>query len=377
MTDGRLPLPDESWPKAHRYMRALRRGLLSYWYATLEGEEPAAIEAATATWYVNILDEAVFEAAHDKSYRDLRANDRLGQVVMGLELIRNCETHASVVFDGLLVETHVYGVPVSSGHQAMRSVFKWAEWDAFPVAYREVSSSVTDRQRRARAEAQHAYRQAVQDRHVTETLLDAMAFFQSPDARLIGPPPPPLRWAFTEVPDTDPDLEDPTTWYLARLLGLDAFEPFLPGLAYRTTERLTAQWPAADRYFKAKVKQAKKELPAAPTREVQHVVLEDGELVGYSGFQPDPHGGSYWVERRRQVWQDVRKGYRYFVVHAGTEIDLRCTAQQQVCAPLPDGRDLLTDLPEPTHPAVDVGRLKRAETYPDLYLEMRINRPIG
>ena len=38
---------------------------------------------------------------------------------------------------------------------------------------------------------------------------------------------------------------------------MDAFEPFLPGLAYRTTERLTAQWPAADRYFKAKVKQAK------------------------------------------------------------------------------------------------------------------------
>jgi hypothetical protein len=44
-------------------MRALRRGLLSYWYATLEGGEAAAIEAATATWYVNILDEAVFEHA--------------------------------------------------------------------------------------------------------------------------------------------------------------------------------------------------------------------------------------------------------------------------------------------------------------------------
>jgi hypothetical protein len=84
MTTGRLPLPDTSWLKAHRYMRALRRGLLSYWYATLEGEEAAAIEAATATWYVNILDEAVFEAAHDKTYRDLRANDRLGQVVMGI-----------------------------------------------------------------------------------------------------------------------------------------------------------------------------------------------------------------------------------------------------------------------------------------------------
>lgn len=377
MITDRLPLPDRSWPKAHRYMRALRRGVLSYWYATLEGEEAAAIEAATATWYVNILDEAVFEDAHGKSYRDLRAKDRLGQVVMGLELIRNCETHAPVVFDGLLVETHVYGVPLSIGGQVMRLVFKWAEWDALPVAYREVSSTDSQAQRRARAEAQHAYREAVRDRHVIETLFDAMAFFQSLDARLVGPPAPPLRWSFTEIPDTDPELDEPTTWYLARPLGLDEFEPFLPGLASRTTERLTAQWRAADRYFEAKVKQVKKEPPSAPTREVQHVVLEGGRVVGYSGFQPGPHGGGWWIERCRQVWQDVRKGYRYFVVHAGAEIDLRPTARQRVCAPLPDGRDLLADLPPPTQAALDFGRLRMAEAYPDVYLEMRINRPIG
>jgi hypothetical protein len=377
MTTDRLPLPDRSWPKAHRYIRALRRGVLSYWYATLEGEEAAAIEAATATWYVNILDEAVFEDAHGKSYRDLRANDRLGQVVMGLELIRNCETHAPVVFDGLLVETHVYGVPLSIGGQVMRSVFKWAEWDALPVAYRDLSSTDLQAQRRARAEAQHAYREAVRDRHVIETLFDAMAFFQSLDARLVGPPAPPLRWAFMEIPDTDLQLNEPTTWYLARPLGLDEFETVLPGLACRTTERLTAQWRAADRYFEAKVKQAKKELPSAPTREAQHVVVEDGRVIGYSGFQPDPHGGGYWIERCRQVWQDVRMGYRYFVVHAGAEIDLRSTAQQRVCAPLPDGRDLLADLPPPTHAALDFGRLRMAEAYPDVYLEMRINRPIG
>jgi hypothetical protein len=63
MTDGRLPLPDEFLPKAQRYMRALRRGVLSYWYATLEDAEAAAIEAATATWCVNVLDESVFEKA--------------------------------------------------------------------------------------------------------------------------------------------------------------------------------------------------------------------------------------------------------------------------------------------------------------------------
>jgi hypothetical protein len=50
MTTDRLPLPDGSWPKARRYMRALRRGVLSYWYATIEDGEAAAIEAATSTW---------------------------------------------------------------------------------------------------------------------------------------------------------------------------------------------------------------------------------------------------------------------------------------------------------------------------------------
>lgn len=240
-------------------MRALRRGLLAYWYATLEGTEAAAIEAATAAWYVNVLDEAVFEHAHGQAYRRVRASDRLGQVVMGLELLRNCEIHAPVVFDGLLVESHRYGVPLSMGGHAPRSVFKWAEWEALPPAYRDVTSSATEAQvqKRARGEAQHAYRQAVQARQVIETLFDAMAFFQSLDARLIGPPAPPVRWSFVEVPevpDTDPDLAGPTAWHLARPVGLDAYEPFLPDLACRSTERRAAQWRPADRTFTDRAK---------------------------------------------------------------------------------------------------------------------------
>jgi hypothetical protein len=78
-------------------------------------------------------------------------------------------------------------------------------------------------------------------------------------------------------------------------------------LACRTTERLTAQWPAGDKYFKPRKDRAKKELPAAPTREVRHIVLEDGKIIGYSGVQPVPPGSSVWTERCRQVWQDVRQ----------------------------------------------------------------------
>ena len=314
-------------------MRALRRGVLSYWYATLEDEEAAAIEAATATWYVNILDESVFEKAFEEQYRQLRAKDRLGRVVMGLELIRNCETHAPVVFDGLLVDTHWYGVPISTDAFTVRRVFAWAQYDALPKAYRDrdvLSPSITDAQRRARGAVQDRYRKDVEGRPVIETLFDAMAFFHSLDTRLVGPPAPSLRWSFAEIPDTDPELAEPMTWYLARPLGLDAFEPFLPSLACRDTERRTAQWPPADRTLDARARQARKNLPAAPAREVLHVLMDDGRVIGYSGFTPDPHGGlSSWVARRRQVWQDVRKGYRYFVVHDDVEVDLQCAAMSE------------------------------------------------
>ena len=372
MTPGRLPLPDEAWPKARRYMRAFRRGLLAYWYATLEDTEAAAIEAATATWYVNILDETVFEQAHGEPYKDLRANDRLGRVVMGLELIRNCETHAPVLFDKLLLESIAYGVPLAmGGPPVMRSVLAWAAYDALPAHYRDVSSSTTAAQRRARPEALDGYRKAVQLRHVVETLLDAMAFFQSLDTRLVGPPAPSLRWAFAELPDSNPEFAKPSRWYVTRPMGLDAFEPFLPDIACRDTERRTAQWPPADRTLEVRARQARKEVPYAVAREVRHVLIKDGVVVGYSGLQPELHGTSAWVERRRQVWQDLRKGSRYFIRHDGYEIDLQCNGHERVSARLSDGRDTLADLPEATNGGLDMGLLQMVEDYPDLYLRMR------
>jgi hypothetical protein len=357
-------------------MRALRRGLLAYWYATLEDTEAAAIEAATTTWYVNILDEAVFEQAHGKAYKDLRANDQLGRVVMGLELIRNCETHAPVVFDELLVKPIAYSVPLAGGGPpVMRSVLAWAAYEALPAPYRDVPSSATASQRRARAEALDGYRKAVQLRHVIETLLDAMAFFQSLDTRLVGPPVPSLPWAFVELPDTDPEFAKPTKWYVARPLGLDAFEPFLPDIVCRDSERRTAQWPPADHTLRARARQARKELPYASAREVRHVLTNDGVVVGYSGVQPEPYSASAWVERRRQVWQDIRKGSRYFLVHDGREINLQCDGHERVSARHSDGRDTLADLPEANSGGLDLGLLQMVEDYPDLYLQMR--RPVS
>jgi hypothetical protein len=41
-------IPAPTFAKAQRYMRGLRRAVLSYWYATLEDLEAAMLEAGTA-----------------------------------------------------------------------------------------------------------------------------------------------------------------------------------------------------------------------------------------------------------------------------------------------------------------------------------------
>jgi hypothetical protein len=145
-------LPDPAFDKARGYMRGLRRAVLSFWYATLEDSEAATLEATTASLLVNILDEAVFEESFGESYREIRARDRLGRVVTGLELIRNCETHAPLLAEGLLVEKHLLGVPLLRGGQIMRCVYAWAEYDNLPVAYRTLDQEANISRQRARGE---------------------------------------------------------------------------------------------------------------------------------------------------------------------------------------------------------------------------------
>ncbi|ORT47063.1 hypothetical protein KBI5_21850 [Frankia sp. KB5] len=364
-------LPDEQFAKAVTYMRALRRAVIAFWYATIEDAEAALIEAAQACFAVNILDEAVFEHALGSPYRQIRARDRLGQVVTGLELIRNCETHAAVGFDGLLVERRVLGVPMHGG-MIHRVVPSWAEYADLPSAYVELDQSATSNQKRARGEAQHGYRMAIAGRSVVETLLDATAFFQQIDPRLMVEYGPDLQYAYVELlPDRDPAVE-PEHVFLTRPMGLDTFEVLLPSLATRNTERRAAQWPAADDYFTVKVKAAKSTVPGAAYREVRHVLRDNGKAVGYAGVSPDRLSGSWsWVERTRQVWRDVRAGYRYLVAHDNQEIEVTETAHQRVAALAPDGTDVLAGLPDGDEPHTDLGRLTMVETYPDLYLSMR------
>jgi hypothetical protein len=101
-----------------------------------------------------------------------------------------------------------------------RSVCRWARYADMPTDYVELDPSAPVSQKRARGEAQDAYRKEVADRPVIDTVFDAMRFFQELDPRLVANEPPAvLRWAFAEtvdaealveVPDSDPQVQAPT-----------------------------------------------------------------------------------------------------------------------------------------------------------------------
>lgn len=366
-------LPDVQLAKATIYMRALRRGVYSYWYATMEGREAAMIEAAYAAMTVNILDEAIFQVTAGQAYRDHRANDRLGRVVTGLELIRNCETHSPIAFDDLLVMTHIYGVPLTDGTNTYREVYKWAEYADLPAQYVDLAVSASVNQKRARGEAQGAYRAAVQGRVVVETLFDAINFFEQIEPRLVAKDGPIPRWAFAEFTNRDVTTDAPMQM-LARPIGLDNHSVFLPDIATRHTERRSAAWGPADAYFKAEVRKRKAGLPASE-REILHRVLDDaGKLIGYSGTSS---GGANivntWIERSLQVWKDANHGHRYFLRVGDTDITLVADPIRNNVMSARDatGADHLITLPAATSPALGESRLAMTEAYPDMYIETR------
>lgn len=203
--------------------------------------------------------------------------------------------------------------------------------------------------------------------------LDAVAFFESVDERLITEYGPPLQWAYGEAYGDLPTEQETQAWLLARPMGLDQFELFLPDIVCRYTERRSARWPAADDSLRERRRRASRELPGGQQRQVLHVLYEHDRLIGYSGRGSD-EGGSTWVERRRQVWRDVRAGYRYYVCSDGNEIDLTVCGHEQVAACVSEGTDdLLTSLPAaPASGALSRDRLEMVETYDDMYLEVRL-----
>ncbi len=366
-------------------MRELRRAVEAYWYATMEDPEAAALEARRVASAVNILDETVFLNAHGDAYRSYRARNPLGKVAMGLELIRNCEEHSPIIFENLLVPKAYFGVPLTKAPTRTRVVYEWARYSDMPDEYVRVDSSATERAKRARAEALDGYRKSVEQRPVVDTILDALSFFQQLDPQLVAGAPPVVRWAlaestglepYAEVPDTDPRTELPTAYLVYRPMGMDQYEVFLSDIACRPRDRRSAQWPAWETTVtKRKVgllQQAKSRNPPGTAREVLYQLIENGNVIGFSGrVEGPPTPGDSWVERTRQIANDIGRGYRYFVRLGKISVPLQQDGNGSVAA-TSDNHDLLCELPDAgAGPGTDISRLKLLEENPDLYLTTR------
>lgn len=348
-----FPLPDAVLPKALLWTRALRRRAIDYWYATVEDLDAAQIEAALAAVVINILDEAVFEEALQDPYRNLRRRHPQGRVVLGLELIRNCEVHSPELAS--LEFSAAFGVP----RLGNRVVLQWPTFDALPRGYRTRKAG----EGRARGEARDAYQKWVAGRPVIETLLDAVAFFEATDSRLRPAEALHLRYAFHPPAPLGADGEE----LALRPVGLDGYDLFLPDLACRSTERRSAGWPAADRWLQDQDRAIRRRQPGGNCRQIQ-ARIEDpaGKLVGYVGLagRPRQRFRTAWAERASQVRKDVGLGFRYFVLVEGEQVDVVAPNDGGLTAPSVGG-DALRSIPIADSQAMS--HLTLNEEHPDLY----------
>ncbi len=356
-----LTLQEPALSKGLLWMRALRRCTLDYWYATAEDPEAAHIEAALATVAVNVVDEAIFERSHGDRYCDHRRAHPQGRVVMGLELIRNCEIHATELSD--LTTTATFGVP----ELGFRQVLAWPDFECLPVDYRQQQ----DGEPRARGEARDAYRKWVARRPVIETLLDAIAYFELLDSRLRAAETVDLRYSF--VPAVPLGVKE--EMFACRPIGLDQLQLVLPDLACRNTERRSPSWPSADKWLKRQDRAIRRQAPGGTSREICARVVDDaGKLIGYRGYAGgrDDLYRHAWVERAPQVGRDVRTGFRYFLPVAGVEVVVVADDELNVHAPV-EGADALGSV-KSEESAFALEHLAINEANPDLYRRERLAR---
>jgi len=343
------------------WARALRRRTIDYRYATTEDPDAAAIEAALATVAVNVMDETVFEKSHGDPYREHRRAHPQGRVVMGLELIRNCEVHAVELAQPTVAA--MFGVP----ELGYRQVYAWAAVKSLPMEYCQQQ----DGEPRARGEARDAYHKWIAGRPIIETLLDAIAFFESLDEALRPAEAPDLRYSFVPGVPLGRNEEQ----FACRPMGLDQFHLYLPDLACRPTERRSPSWEPADHWLKGQVKTIQKEQPGGVSREIRSRIIDEaGTFIGYRGLS-GPRDATYrdsWVERAKQVGRDIRMGFRYFVVVGDFELDATADAQLAVSA-LSDSVNVLAQLERSDSP-IALDHLKLNEANPDLYRMERLAR---
>jgi hypothetical protein len=265
--------------------------------------EPFLVDLGPALVSVRAIDEAFTLAyprvakngADSSPYAAHALRSPQGRASVGLVVLRNAEIHDSVSVDPEIVR--VIGGPGGTGR-------------AFP-AWRGLMELTTEA--RDQGKWRHAsYESDVAGRLVIETLLDAIAFFDSCDPAI------------------------------ARRTDDGELEGFpLPRLVEFGYERRHPDWPRrekADEDLRVALASA---VPGGHRREVVAVLRDEaGNVEAFCGWTVTKHGGMSFVESPEQVESDMAQGYVY-----GTSSDHRDAYDLSI--PLtPFAIDAATELPD-------------------------------
>ncbi len=238
--------------------------------------ERIAMEIAPALAAIRTLDREVIHnsqsPADQDRYRSILASDPQGQVVRGLVLLRNADTHLPATVD---VETDRIVGDVNH----VRVFPSWQPYDQLPDAIR--TSNKTSRG------AHSAYRTAVGGHLVIDTLLDAFAFLHRCDPTL-------ARYA----PGTEELEYFPLKQYISH--DYDRRHPDQPSRPQVEAEvrRRTQQTP-----------------PLGKGRVIVHRFSSDGATI-YCGTTVRSFISMDFTESEDQVARDIQAGYPYIAVTA-------------------------------------------------------------
>ena len=322
-----LPVDDAIRPKAQRWMRALQRQIRAVWLAQSEhlrdaaNAEAVAVSLALAATAIRVLDREVFDARHSTNYRAERDTVPGGAVVNGITLVRDAEIHLPAVVTPFSEPVVGSFVPEKS-----RSRTHYIFWNATWQLYERLPIEV-QRNSRTAARCHKGYREGLQGRAVTETLLEAFCFFRLLDPSIVarddhgeidGFPLPPARGM------------------------LEAYH------------RLHPDEPPQDDVSRRLEKAAMERSPGGKWREIRFAFRASGDdsILRFAGYQDSPGtiAGSCknvgpWVDYRGLMLCDVRRGYKYWLLVEG--VRHRVTSQGNML--LAEGTEL-SKFPIPNAP---------------------------
>lgn len=298
-------LPLDKLERGRRLMRALQHQVRHCYEATAltesdprssdPGTEIVAIRVVGGLVLIQALSE-LFEKAYPRviqhdpyssPFVTHLESDTEGQVVSGLKLIRNAEVHdptALLEFDTARMTTAFF----DNGTQGFQ---------CFPIwpAYGDLPQSVQDSAPRTAQRHHDNYENTVGERHVVDTLLDALKFFLDCDSRL-------ARLARGGEPSE---------------LPLEAFP--LPVGSAHGYERPHPYWPTVEAHNAEAIEGIRSRPPTGEGRIVVGLLFDDsGCCVALCGNTRKPHMWTTFTETPEQVVRDITEfEYEYLVEIAG------------------------------------------------------------